>query len=191
MAAQQHLIFEVRLLYVKPAPWRRFSLPRTGTFLELHEAIQDACDWTDSHLWQFTDTDGEPIAGPQRDDPLGRQGEDEPDAKEVNLLDWFRHSKTCLYTYDFGDDWEHEVTLVGVETLERPGSRRLLAGKWCFPPEDCGGPPGFQRCVQAARTGRDPWNDGGDFLDWLGEWRPETFDLAEARKWFESGAMEC
>lgn len=186
MAARQNLIFEVRLMGVKPAPWRRFSLPRDGSFFDLHVAIQDACGWEDCHLWQFTDSGEVPIAGMPDDVSLEPLEDSDPDAKQVRLLDWFRLNKRCSYIYDFGDDWRHTVELAGVETLAPPACRRLLAGKWSFPPEDCGGAPGYERCVRAARTGHDPWDQDG-FLEWLDGWQPEGFDLKQAKALFERG----
>ena len=35
--------FEVELTGVKPRIWRRFLVPKGATFLDLHQATQDAC----------------------------------------------------------------------------------------------------------------------------------------------------
>ena len=66
-------------------------------------------------------------------------------------------------------------------------TRRLLAGEGTFPPEDCGGTWGYERCVAAA-TGRG-WRVeyGGDaeragLMAWLEGWRPDRFELERVRK---------
>jgi len=49
-----------------------------------------------------------------------------------------------LYTYDFGDDWEHEIVVE--ELLDADPEARypvLVAAKGACPPEDCGGPWGY------------------------------------------------
>ena len=38
---------------IEPAIWRRLLLPRGLNFAQLHEVIQAAFGWTDSHLHQF------------------------------------------------------------------------------------------------------------------------------------------
>ena len=45
--------FTVSLQDVLPRPWRRFLITRSVTFAALHSAIQDACGWANSHLYQF------------------------------------------------------------------------------------------------------------------------------------------
>ncbi|MGH8897220.1 MAG: IS1096 element passenger TnpR family protein [Egibacteraceae bacterium] len=52
--------------------------------------------------------------------------------------------------------------------------RRLLDGGRAFPPEDCGGLWGYEKCVRVACGGEDP--EGR--REWLGDdWDPEVFDL--------------
>ena len=182
--SREHLVFEVRLEEAEPQPWRRFTLPADSTFFDLHAAIQDACGWGDCHLWFFCDRDGDVVAGIPEDDPWCRPAEEDgADAKELRLQEWFGRRRKCWYLYDFGDDWRHEVRLLRREKLEKPQRRTLLDGEWQFPPEDCGGLPGFERCVGAVKTGRDPWEEEG-FLEWLGDWRPDGLDLEAVRKSF-------
>jgi Plasmid pRiA4b ORF-3-like protein len=49
-----------------------------------------------------------------------------------------------IYTYDFGDDWDHEL-MFEHEVPAEPGAvyPRCVAGKGACPPEDCGGPWGY------------------------------------------------
>ena len=52
---------DVRLLDVKPPPWRQFLLKKAATFEHLHMAIQDACGWANTHLYAFHATDDGPV----------------------------------------------------------------------------------------------------------------------------------
>jgi hypothetical protein len=183
--------FEVALQDISPRIWRRFLLRSAATFKELHDAIQAAGPWENSHLWDFSEPGrgGRVIAGPL-DDESGRPI---PDAKRIKLASYFEEpDDTCLYRYDFGDDWEHEVRLERIVELPDSFRRRLLAGERAFPPEDCGGVPGYYECLAALGAPMpvgagddlpDP-EDLEDRRDWLGDWTPE-FDLEAARKRFD------
>jgi len=178
--------FTVSLQGVLPRPWRRFLLPVTARFATLHSAIQDACGWSESHLYLFRaagDLDHEAIAGLiLADDDLS---EPMADASTTPLARYFGAGErtTCLYVYDFGDNWVHDVQLNDVVTLPERFTRRLLGGEHPFPPDDSGGAFGYVAIQEALRTGKDP--EG--LLDWArGVWGwTGEFDLEAVRKRFE------
>ena len=60
-----------------------------------------------------------------------------------------------IYTYDFGDDWEHVITLKKITTTDAPLPTLVKAQIGC-PPEDCGGPPGFAQWAMAWHDANDP-----------------------------------
>jgi hypothetical protein len=185
-----YLRFRVQLLDVRASLWRRFLLRKTSTFGDLHLAIQDACGWGNYHLFDFRPPGSrETIAGI----PDEEWGESCPDARAVKLTSFFepRGRQTCIYRYDFGDGWTHEVTYEGIERLQDRFTRRLLAGEGTFPPEDCGGTYGYERCVAAA-TGRGWRVEYGDdaeragLVEWLEGWRPDAFELARVKREFDA-----
>ena len=66
--------------------------------------------------------------------------------------------------------------------------RHLIGGGRSFPPEDCGGAPGFARVLQFREAGGEP--DGDEDEDeelglWLGDWQPEV-DLERLRASFDA-----
>lgn len=178
--------FEVTLRHVKPRIWRRFLIRKAATFHDLHTAIQDACGWWNSHLFAFRTwgRDGEEIAGiPEAD-----WDEPVPDARKVTLAAFFDESGAdrCLYEYDFGDGWEHEVKLRKPLALPESFKRRLLDGRRAFPPEDCGGVWGYERCVKLLGGGADEKDEEVEELkEWLCDWTPEGFDLAATKRAFD------
>lgn len=191
------LELEVSLRWLRPRIWRRFVLRDDLTFRDLHDAIQDGFGWTDSHLWEFSKPGrgGATIAvadGLDPDDGWTTDDADTPEASEVTLASYFRSRgpKKRVYTYDFGDHWVHEVALRRRVELPDASRRRLLAGARACPPEDCGGEPGYGACVAFVLTGKHPWQDADEFADWLGDWRPEAFDLDAARREFDVGPDE-
>jgi hypothetical protein len=65
----------------------------------------------------------------------------------VRLRDVLKPRKTIIdYIYDFGDGWEHRLTVTDVHAGQ-PGLSypRYIGGERNGPPEDCGGIPGLAR----------------------------------------------
>ena len=182
--------FDVSLLDIEPRIWRRLQLASDATFQDLHDAIQDAGPWDDDHLFEFA-------AGPRHREPIATAGDEDrptegpgscPPAHEVPLSSFFSKKRPkCIYLYDFGDGWRHSVELRDIVGSRRKFLRRLVDGARAFPPEDCGGVPGYYMCLAA----KDPSNPEGleeeyidELRDWIGDYDPEEFDLEAARKFF-------
>jgi hypothetical protein len=147
------LQLRVELLLMPLPVWRRILVPGHYSFWDLHVVIQDAMGWEDRHLHQFTLDD--PVTG-------GRTRLGIPDDSgfyEVSqVLPGWEHKVTrfmkpdalpVLYTYDFGNDWQHEVLLEEIIPQNDASILpRCVDGKGMCPPEDCGGPPGYQDLIK-------------------------------------------
>lgn len=98
-------------------------------------------------------------------------GMDDITLQEVYEDPSFEGKPRVVYNYDFGDGWEHDLTLIGRET---PGSRALLSipegvkvfcmsGEGHSVAEDCGGPPGWEELKdnfkRTTRRGQDDRRD--------------------------------
>src|SRR5947199_7507755 len=97
--------------------------------------------WFNYHLWEFTI--GKRRYGLPADEDWGTEPRIE--ASKVRLRDVLQPGKNVIdYLYDFGDSWEHRITITNIRRGE-PGVfyPRHVAGEWNAPPEDCGGIPGF------------------------------------------------
>ena len=163
----------IELLGVKPAIWRRLLVPATMKLHRLHVALLWTMGWAGGHLHEFIighDHYGEP--DPNYDSPPPLQ----PD-NHFTLAGALGTRKSFLYLYDYGDGWEHRVTvekiLPSAPELKLP---LCLAGANACPPEDVGGPPGYAEFLEAIR---DPAHrDHAEMLDWCGgEFDPTTFHL--------------
>lgn len=174
--------FDIKLLDAKPVPTRQFVIHHRATFHDLHEAIQDAFAWYGGHLWDFGS------ARRVLSDIADCEGQEGPLASRVTLRSYFGEegelARKAYYTYDYGDCWEHLVTLKRVVLKEDATHwRQLLAGKHMAPPEDCGGTPGYMRIISLLETGQDPWGESEadirEFLDHYNVSKKDlTFDLA-------------
>jgi len=186
--------FEVSLLGIKPRIWRRFLLMEKATFENLHEVIQAAFGWENGHLYEFREKGrrGQRLCRADYEDPYGE--DDAPFAKKLKARDVLaQQGDMCLYVYDFGDDWHHDVVLKGMVEMPEKFSCRLLDGARNGPPEDCGGIWGYDECCQAvaytegalAKLSKKEREDVKSRREWLGDCRPEDFDLAARRKRFD------
>lgn len=170
--------FDVHLTGVSPAVWRRLRIKADATFGDFHRAIQHACGWMESHLFAFHGPDGRAIAGSSFDDGWG---DPDPDAEVVSLAGFFERNDICRYTYDFGDNWEHDIVVRQRIDQAVGYHRRLIDGARAFPPEECGGLYGYEQCVQVATGGPDE----EDLAAWMGNWDPEAFDLGRHKRHFD------
>jgi len=95
-------IYQLRisLKETEPEIWRRVLVRGSTSLHKLHLVIQDVMGWTNSHLYEF-EIRGERFEAP---DPEA-EGQDSTRAK----LDGFglELNDAFLYTYDFGDYWQH------------------------------------------------------------------------------------
>jgi hypothetical protein len=153
----------ITLCDVVPSVVRVVDVPATATLPELHDVLQAAVGWSDCHLHQFL-VDGTTYGVPDDDVPDGQR--DETGVRLRDLPDTF------TYLYDLGDGWEHELRVLGPGG-EGPG---CVYGEGACPPEDCGGPAGYERLLAVLA---DPAHEEHDALRrWAGE-RPD-FDQAQA-----------
>ena len=179
-------IFKIKLRGVsKPTVWRRVSVPESYTFAEFHLIIQTAFGWENCHLYEFVDTLFRPtyrIAESSHFEFCGER--DVLNADETAISDYFKSvGDKCVYTYDFGDGWEHDVLL---EKIEDDGicDPSCIAGKGLCPPENCGGVYGYERLKELAEAESLSPEDE-ELFEWYGFdhdcFDPEYFDLDEAK----------
>ena len=72
-----------------------------------------------------------------------------PYADELEVASFFAEKDDrCLYLYDFGDGWQHVVHLTDIAESTENFTRRLINGARACPPEDCGGPIGYEELME-------------------------------------------
>ncbi len=171
----------VTLLDVSPPVWRRLRVPSTVTLSALHGILQVAFGWQDCHLHEWRA--GERTFGPPEEESWGDQLEDESAAVlgEVAGADCVLH-----YDYDFGDGWEHIVEVLAVAPYDASQPPlAMLDGARAAPPEDSGGPIGYEHLLDVLADEDDPEHD--DMLEWVGDaFDPEELDRAGVNRRLES-----
>ncbi len=178
--------FKIILQDTHPVIWRRIETMDV-TLEKLHELIQTAMGWTNSHLHQFE------IAGARYTDPRFMSGGfDDSGALDytgIRIADLVSKHGSKLrigYEYDFGDGWQHEIVLEEVMQSE-PGAKypRCIDGERACPPEDIGGVYGFADYVKAITNPKH--SEYGELLEWNGPFDPAQFDAAKATRRMKKG----
>jgi hypothetical protein len=179
--------FKITLQGVKPPIWRRIQV-KDCTLDKLHEHIQTAMGWTNSHLHQF-EINGQRYGDPELLDD-GFEDFDCEDSTKTNLsqiLPTTGKRFAFKYEYDFGDGWEHEVLFEGSPPVDPKTKYPLcLDGKRACPPEDCGGTWGYGDFLEAIRNPKHEEHER--MLEWIGgRFDPEEFDRNTATKEMKRG----
>ncbi len=168
------LELRVTLLHIEPPIWRALRVPAWAPLAVLHEALQVAFGWEDCHLHDFLigdvrvgmlDPDHDQLCVDEHAAPVGAVA---------------RVGAAFVYRYDFGDDWEHQVVVTRMEsTLDE--TIRCISGERAGPPEDCGGPAGYENLLEALANPRHERH--ADLKEWLPrKFDPERFDLAAVNR---------
>lgn len=125
---------------------RRIIVPADLEFARFHKVLQSVFGWENHHLYDFTIFDGNTRKPVARIVPFEDDLEYDEDAilmKGHTLSEFLPEHKQMLYTYDMGDNWEHEIQLVRVIEDHEKESPYLLEASGQTPPEDVGGVGGF------------------------------------------------
>jgi hypothetical protein len=164
----------IRLRHIEPEIWRQLLVPAEVSLAVLHEVIQVAFGWQNSHLHDF-------FVGSVR---FGMADVED----EIFCVDEFAAplgavagvGTSFLYRYDFGDDWEHDVTVKAISD----GADEVfscIGGARACPPEDCGGPPGYANLLEILN---DPSHaEHQETKTWAGRrFDPEKFDATAVNR---------
>ena len=175
---------EVHIIDIEPRISRTLELPVKLNFAQLHEVLQAAFGWTDSHLHQFN-VGGLTIGAPEFDED-GLSDHRTFEASEVRLQDLtFPYDEdpklSILYEYDFGDNWRHLLILRRIPRQIGVDYPRCVAGSRSGPPEDVGGCSGYAGFLEA--WGDPEHDEHKENRRWVGrKFDPERFDLEATNK---------
>ena len=167
---------KVTLLHTNPPIWRRLLVPADLTLAQLHDVLQVAMGWEECHMHEFN-AGGRHFGQPNPETRfMGMPPvENERRVRLSSVL--HRTGAKAIYTYDFGDSWEHSIVLEkrlpAAPTMDYP---ICTDGQLACPPEDCGGIGGFYDLLDALK---DPTHEQHEELqDWVGgDYDPEAFSI--------------
>jgi len=165
---------KVSLKGLRPPVWRRLLVPSSIYLSDLHDVFQIAMGWTDSHLHLFNC--GRVSFG-QPDPDFADGVADESGVRLEAVL--AEEGESLVYEYDFGDGWEHKVTLEKVLPYERGAANaRCIGGRRSCPPEDVGGIYGYADFLEAYVDPKHPRHQ--EMVLWAGpDFDADRFDMEE------------
>ena len=188
-AAQSARMYQLKitLRHIKPPIWRRLLVRGDTNLGLLHAIIQVSMGWTNSHLHQFI------VGSRTYSDPVFELGADFGgprvlDEKKTTLMQIAPREKARFaYEYDFGDGWEHLITVEKIVEQGASSAPDLIRGECtggarACPPDDCGGPFGYPDFLEILRNSRHEEHES--MMEWVGgEFDPEAFDSDRINKY--------
>ncbi len=170
-ASRPRQIYQIKisLAEVDPPVWRRVCVPGAYTLDRLHRVIQYAMGWQGYHLHSF-DIDDIQYGEPDPEGELALR-----DELETRLDAVAAKGEQFVYTYDFGDWWEHEVVVEEIFPAEPDEVYPLcVGGSRACPPEDVGGAYGYADFLDALANPEHP--EHIQMCNWIGRpFDPEEF----------------
>ena len=167
----------IELQDLEPKIWRRVDVPVSSTLMALHDVIQIAFSWTDTHLFEFVVGERSYAEAMPEYADLDQKIYN---AKYLRLKTIIGRSvRRFVYIYDFGDNWRHDVIIEEVRDgdadIDYPA---FVDGARRRPPEDVGSFEGYMNFLEAAL---DPTHTKhGEMLSWYG--RPFDLDDIDERR---------
>jgi hypothetical protein len=181
MAKQDRLLYQLKVTLrdVDPPIWRRIQVWEDTSLDQLHRILQIVMGWEDCHLHEFR-IGRRLYSIPDADDDLyERKVIDERRQQLKHVLP--RVGTLFQYLYDFGDSWDHDLLL---EAILLPDSAQqypcCVTGERHCPPEDVGGPVGFEDYLSALA---DPQHEEHEsWLRWRGPFDPDAFSISDINR---------
>lgn len=176
----------LKLKHAKPPVTRKLEIPDM-TLGELHEVIQTAFGWSNSHLHEFV-IGRDWRLGPELADDgfggdMGLPPQDDEESVWLSELD-ASEAAAIHYTYDFGDNWEVDVKLSAAKPKQEGVLYpRIIEGKR---PPTTAAVCGYQElCDLMRKPAAELTEDDQERLEWCGRFDPDTVDLTAINAEYE------
>ncbi len=174
---------KVTLRGTKPPIWRRLLIPSSLTLARLHDVLQTAMGWSGGHMHEFRTADRHFGIPDPEDRSMGMPHVENERTVKLSKVLW-RPGAKLIYTYDFGDNWEHAIVLeklfptqLGFD-LEYPV---CIDGKLACPPDDCGGIPGYYELIDALAHPEHERHE--EISEWISDdFDPQAFSVENVNR---------
>jgi hypothetical protein len=177
----QAVQFYIELKDLTPKLWRRFIIREDVKMTTLGYAILSMIKASGGHLFNFELQGAETLI--ELPDPYGEVPARMKviDARKVKVGTIFADPQTrCLFTYDFGDNWEFELKqekVIPDAPLTTAKPVKVTGGENYGIVDDCGGAGGLEELIDVYTKGSGTRYE--EFKAWFGE---EQFDFSVFNK---------
>ena len=180
--------FHISLLDVEPMIWRRVTIPVKWRLNKVSMALMIAMGWTNSHLHEIEYKNVIYLDCPEESEELEDEFTYIKESKKRLIELELKPGDSFSFRYDFGDGWEHKVTMEGTAEIPSPQIKpraNCLEGARACPPEDCGGTRGYESLLSTLKDKNHP--EYNEMMEWLGgHFDPEFFDIKKTREQLRS-----
>lgn len=171
----------------KPPVWRRINIPAELSFDDLHETIQELFGWMNYHLFEFRIPSSKIrlIDTHSWDDETAFMDMQTLDT-EATLSTYLKPDTKLVYTYDMGDNWEHDILVEKCISMDEPYP---VLVKWIGDnfAEDAGNTWGYNEICQIAKDTKHPEHE--EMKQWL-ETQHIDFNEAHVKEMLEDICVE-
>jgi hypothetical protein len=175
---------KITLKEVKPPVWRRVLVPSGISFSQLCVILLETMGWLGGHLYEFRfDKKGLSILHAIHEYNLAeamfaRAGSSKTmDANEACIDDFLKEGERFGFDYDFGDGWRHSVDVEKLLDDREVLCPEVLKYKGNCPPEDVGGPVGYENFLRIMSDKDCP--EHGEMEEWAGSQCYCEYDIEE------------
>jgi len=161
--------FQISLPGTDPLVWRKVMVPGLFTLEALNSVFQLVMGWQMKHLYDFQ-------IGNERYSETDDFLEVQPKSVAASIASAVGSKKSFFYTYDFGDDWRHEVIVEDILSRKSEMNYPIcIGGENACPPEDCHGVHSYEDLKKIIS---DPKHEEyREMMEWLGGFfDPKSFD---------------
>ncbi|HZH60276.1 MAG TPA: plasmid pRiA4b ORF-3 family protein [Metabacillus sp.] len=162
--------------------WRRIVVPINHSFEELHDILQTTFGWKNHHLHEFViyeenDSEYHPIMNLVCDiEAFAYPKKTEMRLEtDVKISEYIPTYKKIKYTYDFGDNWQHDIEVEEIIGDYHVNYPTCLEGEGNTPPEDVGGIYGYKEFLSILANPQHP--DYNQMVRWGRMQGYKNFDI--------------
>lgn len=157
----QSAILHIEMMLTGHSIWRKVIVPLDYTLTDLHQTIQKAFGWEDSHLYEFyvaQNQDEQPIVNlVMHEESMSREPIIPVEMIDNQTLATYLPAYEYIeYIYDLGDDWKHAITVESIADDYSFIHPTCIGGEGTTPPENCGGEGGFAYYLECVNNPSHP-----------------------------------
>lgn len=171
-----------------PEIWREFEAPSNLKLTSFAGMILCGMGWDEDHLHQFVKVDGKKptFYATSYNELSGHLDARSKDGRKFSIGDLLqKQGDNAFFEYDYGDSWNHVLTLMEVVDCDGNAKVALIGGERACPPEDCGGIAGYMHICEVMKDLDSI--DAQDLAECIGcKFDPERFPLNKAKKVIDS-----